>query len=395
MRKFVRRALDKLEKLDHGQVRHLLMVLASENELLEDVMDSMTDGVLVMDERHNLIYSNKAAERLIPFNSSDPHESLIWEVVADRDLRDFLEKSLIQEEKVEDREFTLTKGGTVQTLSCGIIPLVKEGEIQGNILHIDDVTERRNKEARLRRAESLASLTTLAAGVAHEIKNPLGSIGIHIQLIQKMLQKNGCVEEDTAGKYLEVINEEIERLNGIIVDFLFAVRPMDTHFEECDFNHLLKDLLDFVHFELEEQEVQILECLSDDIPMLLLDDKFMKQALLNIIKNGVSAMPEGGTLSVSTTLKGEYVECRIEDTGIGIADENLEKIFEPYFTTKEFGSGLGLTVVYKVIKEHKGEISLSSKEGIGTAFTILLPIPQKYHRLLEQKDQKLITWKDE
>ena len=268
------------------------------------------------------------------------------------------------------------------------MPLVQGGEIQGQLLHVEDITERRAKEARLRRAESLASLTTLAAGVAHEIKNPLGSIGIHIQLIQKTLKAAGRLDRTTVRRYLDIINEEVDRLNRIVVDFLFAVRPMDARLEEGDLNQVIADLLEFVHFELEEDKVVLESRLDEEIPPLSFDEKLLKQALLNVINNAVAAMPDGGTLTVATERAGDVVLIHVIDTGTGISEENMAKIFEPYFTTKEFGSGLGLTVVYKIVKEHGGEIALKSKEGEGTTFTISLPIPQKELRLLGFKGKK-------
>jgi signal transduction histidine kinase len=238
------------------------------------------------------------------------------------------------------------------------------------------------REARLRRAESLASLTTLAAGVAHEIKNPLGSIGIHTQLIQKIVDS---LDEETAasiGNYLTVIDEEIDRLNKIVVDFLFAVRPMNTNLEDGDLNAVALDVLGFVQFELEQSGIELVKDLDPELPGIRLDAKYIKQAMMNLIKNAISAMPDGGMLRVSTQRRGDQVLLRISDTGTGMSEEVREKIFEPYFTTKDFGSGIGLTLVYKVVKEHMGEITVISKEGHGTTFTITLPVPQRRKHLL-------------
>ena len=269
----------------------------------------------------------------------------------------------------------------MRILSVTIEPLVRQGHIQGNIVHAVDITDKRSREARLRRAESLASLTTLAAGVAHEIKNPLGSIGIHIQLIQKALAKEDVDREKVLG-FVDVVNEEVDRLNRIVVDFLFAVRPVDVEPEPSDLNQIIRDLLDFLRFELKELNVATEAHLADELPELDLDQKFVKQALMNLVKNALAAMPNGGTLSFSTERRGDEVLLRIMDTGEGISEENLGKIFEPYFTTKDFGSGIGLTLVYKVVKEHKGEISVVSQPGEGTTFSILFPIPQRVQHLL-------------
>jgi PAS domain S-box-containing protein len=385
MRGFVRRALEKLSKLDSEQLEQLLQTVAAENERLAVVLDSMNDGVLVTDEEHRLILVNKAAERLVPLASGRIiGDRPLWDVIADQDISDFVHTALENDESVTDREFALDHGGTTRILSCSLIPLVQAGHIQGNILQLVDISEKRGREARLRRAESLASLTTLAAGVAHEIKNPLGSIGIHNQLIQKMVSQLDPEEADRINSYLTVIDEEIERLNRIVVDFLFAVRPMDTKLEDGDLNALISDLLGFVQYELEQAGIEVVRDLDEEMPQLKIDPKYFKQAMMNLVKNAISAMPEGGMLRVSTQTRGDQVLLRISDNGVGMSPEVRDKIFEPYFTTKDFGSGIGLTLVYKVVKEHMGDISVMSKEGHGTTFTITLPLPQR--------EQHLIGW---
>ena len=382
MRKFLTRALKKISKLDIDQIRDLIMDVVQENELLEMVLYSMTDGVVVLDEKQNVILLNKAAERLFPFKSGDIVERPLWDALADSHLSAFFHEALIGQELIEDKEITIESGSGNRILSCTMMPLVREGKIQGGLLHIEDVTEKKGKEARLRRAENLASLTTLTAGVAHEIKNPLGSISIHIQLIQKALNLSDGAKVDLIQNYLDIVNEEVERLNGIIVDFLFAVRPMDMNLSRQNLNDLIRELFEFMQFELEEQQVVLELDLGTDLPELQLDSKYIKQALLNIVKNALTAMPEGGTLTVTSRIVDDRVELAISDTGIGIPEENMSKIFEPYFTTRDFGSGLGLTLVYKIIKEHLGEINLTSRQGEGTRFVITLPIAQKERRLL-------------
>ncbi len=385
MRKFFKKALKKIDKLSGEQVQDLLEELTSENELLEIVLNSMTDGILVTDTNNKLVFHNRRSHRLIPFSSGDLDDSIIWEVIDDDDISKFIQKTLLNAEKVSEEEFTIKIAGISKTLWLDIMPVVREGSIQGSLLHVSDITERKKRDGRLRRAENLASLTTLAAGVAHEIKNPLGSISIHIQLMQKSLKRDKQLKEETSGKYLEILNEEVERLNNIIVDFLFAVRPMNPTMKKSDINKVLTDLLEFVKYELEEASVTI-ECeLQEDLPKLEIDEKYMKQAILNIIKNSVAAMPEGGVMYFKTVRDGDFIHIYVCDTGTGISEENMAKIFEPYFTTKQFGSGLGLTVVYKIIKEHGGDIVLESVENQGTTFTINLPVPQSGKRLLDWK----------
>jgi signal transduction histidine kinase len=246
-----------------------------------------------------------------------------------------------------------------------------------------DVTAARTQEARLRRAESLASFTTMTAGVAHEIKNPLGAIGIHIQLIKKAMQRKTPVDTKLILKHIHVVSEEVERLNKIVVDFLFAVRPMNIKPERKDLNSLMREILDFVKVELKEHGIALVEKPTRGLPKVFIDSKAIRQAVLNIIKNAIAAMPGGGILTVATGKKNDCVRLTIADTGVGIPQENLDKIFEPYFTTNESGSGLGLTNVFKIIKEHRADIWVDSEPGKGAAFIISFPVPEDEQLLLE------------
>jgi signal transduction histidine kinase len=183
-------------------------------------------------------------------------------------------------------------------------------------------------------------------------------------------------------KYIGVVNEEIDRLNRIVVDFLFAVRPMTLEYREGDINALIEELTEFVWHELGQARIKCILDLDKDLRRFRFDERYIKQALLNLIKNAMAAMPNGGTLSITTKEKDGEAHISVKDTGIGIPENNLSKIFEPYFTTRDSGSGLGLTLVFKIIREHRGEITVKSKEGEGTTFFIVLPIPQKERRLI-------------
>jgi two-component system, sporulation sensor kinase E len=384
MRRFIRKALDKLGKMDVEQVRSLIVRVSEENDLLGMLLESLTEGIIVTDGEHRVILSNKSAERLCPFVTDGILDKLLWDCLADRELADFFSSTLRSQGKAADREFVID-GSPPRILSVSLLPLVRDGSVQGSVVHVEDVTEKRSKEARLRRAESLASLTTLAAGVAHEIKNPLGSMGIHLQLIQKKITGRDCIEPKDIGQHLDVLNEEVDRLNRIVVDFLFAVKPMDTVLEDGDVNHVITELLQFVHPELDQAGVIVDSRLSPALPLLRIDARYIKQALLNLIKNAVAAMPGGGTLRIESLRAGDEVLVRISDTGTGIPEEIRDKIFEPYFTTKPFGTGLGLTIVFKIVREHFGDISVSSRSGEGTTVTLAIPIPKNEKILLDYK----------
>jgi signal transduction histidine kinase len=398
MRNFIKRALQKLNKLTAEQIRDLLVSAAGEIDRLETVLDSLTKGILVCDAQHCLILANKYAERFLPLAGHEPGTEPIWRIVRNEGVADFFEDTLLSGDRVEEREFDVEVKGIQRLLSISVMPLVQDHQVTGSLIHAEDITEKRGKEAQLRRAENLASLTTVAAGVAHEIKNPLGSLSIHIQLIQKTLDANRRLFHEThpegphggdpgsywdlLDKYIAVVNEEIDRLNHIVVDFLFAVRPMNLELREGSINGLIKELTEFVGYELEEARIGYILDLAEGLPRINFDERYMKQALLNLVKNAIAAMPGGGGLTISTGIRDGKLCVSVCDTGVGIPEELASKVFEPYFTTKETGSGLGLTLVFKIIREHQGEITMKSREGEGTCFNILLPIPQRERRLI-------------
>ena len=377
---FYRRALKKLDKLDTEQRRELLVSAVGEISLLETVLDSIDMGILVCDEKNNLVLVNKCAQRLLPLNYSEGVQ--LWPAIRDERIVEFFKSILLNRERVVGREINVEQHDRNRLLSINVVPLVQNRRITGSLIYIEDITEKRRVESRLRRAENLASLTTLAAGVAHEIKNPLGSISIHLQLLRKTLAKKNKSSSKTTDKYFDVLKEEIERLNRIVVDFLFAVRPMSLELRRSDINALVWQIAEFVRYEMEQANILLLLELDENLPRILMDERYMKQALLNLITNARAAMPNGGVLTIATKHVENEIRLSICDTGTGIGEKNMAKIFEPYFTTKETGTGLGLTQVYKIIREHQGEITVDSAPGEGAEFRIILPVPQMETRMI-------------
>ncbi len=386
MRNFIKKAVKQIPKLDTNQVVSLVTQLSEEYELLEIVMDSMTDGVIVADKSDNLLLLNKAANIMLKlYTAPENVEKKVWEVIKDPAIKDYLKKHLAGDDETKPVSiFVDSTGNEAKMLEFRVAPLVKNEVIIGNVITIEDITEKKIKESKLRRAESLASLTTLAAGVAHEIKNPLGSISIYLQLIDKTIEKNSGSEIcSNIRNNISVIKEEVERLNKIVIDFLFAVRPINLELNDEDLNAIIKETLELFSPELEKSEIAIETLLCPKLPKIQLDKRYMKQVLINLLKNAEFAMKGGGTLTIQTECRDNQAVMKVTDTGVGIPDDIVSRIFEPYFTTKEFGSGIGLTLAYKIIREHRGEISIKTKVNKGTTFTVTLPLPQSEQRLIE------------
>ncbi|MDD6486040.1 MAG: ATP-binding protein [Spirochaetales bacterium] len=396
MRRYAKRLAQKVAKLSNEQVESLLDMVLEENETLDAVMESLNTGLLICDKAGNLLLTNKTAERLLPFNATRVSlaeqrgmTTPVWNIIADSDISAFLRSVYEKPKNQTSEEFTLeTAGGSVRIIVVTALPLVQKKRVTGTLIQIEDVTDARNQQTLLRRMESLASLTNLAASVAHEIKNPLGAISIHIQLIQKALKRaregDGMLpDEKFVEKYLDVVNEEIDRLNRIIVDFLFAVRPIQAKLEPVNPNEIIISLMEFMKPEFEKADVELKLELLDKPPNLMLDVALFKQVIMNLAQNAVAAMKTGGILGINTQIKNDHFIITVADTGEGMDEQTCSRIFEPYFTTKANGTGLGLTMVYKIIKESAGEIDVRSFPGEGTIFTISLPIPQKERRSIE------------
>ncbi len=397
MRGFVRRVSQKISKLSPDQVEQLIDIINRENETLDAVIESLSTGLLICDVNWCLLQANKAAERYIPLKirlsdwryNENRLEQSVWQIIDDADISAFIKKNAEREKNNSSEDFTIeTTGGAKRFIVVSTLPLVRDKKLIGNIVKIDDITDKKNQDTLLRRMENLASLTNLAASVAHEIKNPLGSISIHIQLIQKAVAKARMTdkklpEEKFVENYLNIVNEEIERLNKIIVDFLFAVRPISASLELTDIVSLIKSFTPFFEPELQKQHISLETKLPNGSPSLNIDQKLFKQVLINLIQNAISALPDGGRILISAKISDDFFVIRVADNGIGMDDETAHRVFEPYFTTKVNGTGLGLTMVYKIIKEFSGDISVQSYPGEGTVFNISLPIPQKEKRLLE------------
>jgi signal transduction histidine kinase len=303
----------------------------------------------------------------------------------DPEIRDVLERALAGVERVIDQEVHLKR--TDKTFMLSIIPLMHDDMVEGHIILLVDVTEKKMKEIQLRQVESLAALTTLSAGVAHEIKNPLTSIDIHIQLLKREIDRLEGDESKNMRNLLVIVKEEVDRLNSIVQDFLFAVRPMSMNLGRENVNELITDLVQFMKYELEEADIEVVLELEKDLPTILIDPKYLKQALLNILKNSIEAIGEGGVITLKTYSSNDGdVVIEVVDDGKGIPEEVMGKIFEPYFTTRKFGTGLGLVIVYKIVKEFGGDIKVRSEEGAGTTFTVTLPVYEKKSKLLTYEE---------
>lgn len=403
MRGYVKRVSQKAEKLSKEQILTLLDDLVDENENLYSILESISTGLIIVDNDFYLQQNNTTAESLLPllyhFDDARVGNSPLWELIDDEQIAAFFKNACEKGITNSTEDFsTMTSGGTVRFLQIVISPLVFKNETNGRIIIVRDITERKNQDVLLHRMENMANLTNLAAGMAHEIKNPLGAISIHIQLVQKALKKARENEDKLPPKkfvedHIDVVNEEVEHLNKLIMDFLLAVRPVNATLELKNPGKLIKNIIDFLEPEFKDEKIDIVFENQDKNSRIMLDEKLLREALMNLAQNALAAIKsrkenEGtdykGCLTIKCGAKDNKYLLAISDNGCGMSAETAGKIFEPYFTTKATGTGLGMTMVYKIVKEFSGDISVDSVLGQGTIFKMIFPIPQKDKKLITQ-----------
>lgn len=260
------------------------------------------------------------------------------------------------------------KDGSYYWVHTTIVPFLNANGKPYQYLSIrNDITERKKTEEVLHQQDKLAAVGQLAAGVAHEIRNPLTTMKGYTEFLQ--------LEEthEERQEYLSIILDEIDRVNNIVEDFMVLSKPKAAELEERDIIPIIKNVVSFLEFEARNRNVKIGFEYQQDIIQIECDENRLKQVLLNFIKNGIEAMPDGGNITVRAGIINNQVQIAIKDTGVGIPQEKLKNIGEPFFTTKKNGNGLGLMVSFKIIESHNGKVFIESELNKGTTFNIVLP----------------------
>jgi signal transduction histidine kinase len=225
--------------------------------------------------------------------------------------------------------------------------------------------------------DQYTEIARLAGGLAHEIKNPLSTIRLNMELLAEDLGEPHSAPGRRALKRVEIVRRECQRLQSLLDDFLNFAKVRRLHLEPTDLNHQIDDVLDFFAPEAKDAGVEIVRYFDRELPRVMIDREAFRQALLNLIINAKQAMPDGGQLVVRTASQGDTVALYLIDTGCGMDDRTASRMFEAFFSTKPGGSGLGLPTTQKIIDGHRGRISVQSEVGRGTKFTIELPVPAR------------------
>jgi two-component system, sporulation sensor kinase E len=251
-----------------------------------------------------------------------------------------------------------------------------------------DMTARRAQAREAIESEKMNAVTLLAAGVAHELGNPLNSLNIHLQLLERDLrQDRGQTSNEELLESVRVARTEVARLDTIINQFLGAVRPTHASRSLVSINAIIHESLSFLQPEIKDRDVIVQEELAEGLPSIPANADQLKQAFYNLIKNALQALSHGGILRVTTSRSDTHLEVSFEDNGTGISVEDMAHITEPYFTRKKTGTGLGLFIVQRILHDHGGHLELLSEPGRGTTARILLPLLERRVRLLGAGDE--------
>ncbi|MBE0475968.1 MAG: PAS domain S-box protein [Coriobacteriia bacterium] len=367
LREVGRQLEDAYRKLEERAIQ-----LINIQDYTQSILRSITSGVITIGPDGSVATVNPAAERILGMSEFEVVPKAIRALFSDdaglgNDVMKVLEGRLPK----AVREVTLvTRGGkTIHAQVSASRMRAVGGRILGAVVTIEDISEVKALTEQLIRADRLAALGELTAGVAHEVRNPLGIIRASVQLVEEAQCDPARLREATG-----VVKQEIDRLDKVIKALLDFGRPSPPTLVRTDVEDVLRDVVLFTRRFAGRRKVRIRESFPGDLPPVLGDPDQLKQVFLNLVTNAVQVMgEEGGTVEVRTGTENGFVVAEVRDDGPGMAPEELGKIFDPFYSKRPGGTGLGLTIVHRIVDEHDGHIEVRSTEGRGTVFMVSLP----------------------
>lgn len=384
---FVHKVIERLDRMDRIGVQNYIKALLNEKRLTDQILDQMNEGILLLDVEGVVKYANRQAFLWLGFERYIQDRTPVSKLIKEPEVLAFVERLLRHPEEPTSQEFNVLLPRPL-TLRIYWTPL----EIPGGeriLVRIENITHESQRSEEEAKNSRIESLLRLAAGLAHEIGNPLNSVQIHLELLKREISALPRLKQKTLLHWLKIISSETKRLDQTVRSFLRTVRRRPLRLRRGSLNEVLEETVRFLSPEIKKTKVKVRLALDPNLPNFLLDRDRLHQASLNLIKNALEAMPRGGALTLSSSFKERLCFVRLEDEGMGISEGDLPHIFEAYYTTKKEGFGLGLTQVYQAVLEHGGRIDVKSQPGKGSVFTLILPIRQERLSLPQpQKEPK-------
>jgi two-component system nitrogen regulation sensor histidine kinase GlnL len=354
--------------------------------LLEQILASLEIGVIVLDQKEMLVLANESARKLLPLSRPIQSDCRFMDVLESYpELREIVKSTLREGKFAKEVEQKLGPAESACTVKISTLPLKdRQQKVNGTLLLVSDVSEEVEMQKQMRDAERLSTMGTLAAALAHEIRNPLEALNLNLELLDRSLKQYNppAPEEEKIEKYIKVFDSEVSRLAGIVENFLSFSRPSRSRSSNINLPKILRQVLELIENQAESRGISMSLCVQEEPIILAGFEDQLRQLFLNLIINGLEAMPKSGRLSVrvGTTRRADSelstprVVVSIQDTGEGIPAEEMNRIFEPFFSTRSRGTGLGLTIANRIAGEHGGIIRVESTQGKGSNFIVELPL---------------------
>ena len=360
-------------RLHRNELESRLREITSLKAYTDNILSSMTNGLITIDLEKRIITLNEMAEGILGKGKEGMVGLSLEETLGERHpLSQMLNETLTNEKGIFHLELELKREGESLwlTASTSVLADGEEKKI-GALAVFQDITEIKDLEEKLRQADRLAALGTLSAGLAHEIKNPLSAIKTFVQLLPQKLENPSFRE-----KFNITVPREIDRINQLVEDLLELTRRRIRPLVNLDINHLILQIIDLHGEEMKKRNIVFEDHLGGTLPAVNGDSDKLYRAFSNIVINAIQAMPNGGSLFISSELDQDssILKLTFRDTGIGMDEQTTKNLFNPFFTTKDKGVGLGMALTRKIIEDHRGTIEVMSEKGIGTTFVLRLPV---------------------
>ena len=344
-------------------------------DLLSAILYSLGDAMVVTNREDKIALLNSHAEEILGLKREESGGRKLTESINELAVVNLFRQVRSEGKGIVNREIGITYPQS-RTLSATITPIRDQGgNIEGMVALFKDISSSKRMGKEVEEVARLTTLGSLSSWMAHEIRNPLNSIAINLELLKE--EVSPLIREEAKREPLRlmaVIGDEINRLNEAVHDFLSFNKLPSLRVETTDINRVLNGTLALIQPEAVRRGVRIRKGYRKKLPTIQVDAKKIRQVILNIILNSIQAMPQGGELRLITRSRGNRVEIEIKDTGVGIPEEVQGKIFDFFFTTREEGAGLGLSIARRIVSQHGGDIQVESKENSGTSVILRLPL---------------------